>query len=207
MKVISKKALLLNLGYGGDLASVETLLEDAGLSKSSKTNIAATKTDAVDALLTQHYILVCGRGDCRRAARQRAGGRQVAPAATDADCDICGGSVSQMAIDEMVTACQARGWKHLVVVGGSPNARATFKAGVSGKIDVRLISGTDRRNKTEALKDIEWADRVVIWGGTQLNHKVSLLYSGPKVSSVGRRSIQAVCEEVVRVSRGKRKVG
>lgn len=207
MDVISKKELLLNLGYGGDPDAVEPLLEEAGLSKPKKTNIAATKADAVAELLTQHFILVCGRGDCQRVAPQRAGGRKVAPAATNADCDICGGSVNKMAIEELVAACQARGWGRIVVVGGSPNAHEAFQTGVGGRIELRLVSGTERRIKTEALRDIEWADRVLIWGGTQLDHKVSLLYSGPKVSTVGRRSIQAVCEEVVRVSRGKRKVG
>jgi len=205
MDVIPKKDLFRNLGYGGDPAVVEPLLEDAGLSKPKKTKIAAKKSEEVAELLAQHFILVCGRGDCHRSANKIAGGRQVAPAATEAACDICGGSANQKAIDEMVAAYKAQGWDHLVVVGGSPNARAAFEAGVGGRIELRLISGTARRTKTDAVKDIEWADRVVIWGGTQLNHKVSALYSGPKVSAVGRRSIQAVCDEVVRVCRGERK--
>ena len=173
MDVISKKELLQSLGFGGDPAAIEPLLEEAGLSKPRKTKIAAKKTDAVAAVLAQNFILVCRRGDCHRAAnkgreglpqggQQRAGGRHVAPANIESDCGICGGSANQKAIDEMVAAYQAQGWNHLVVVGGSPNARAAFEAGMGGRIELRLISGPDRRIKTEALKDIGWADRVVI---------------------------------------------
>ena len=51
---------------------------------------------------------------------------------------------------------------------------------------------------TEPKGDLEWADLVLIWGSSELGHKVSLLYTaGPqalrhKVLTVARRGVAAL---------------
>ncbi len=205
MKAIAKALLLRELGYGGSLEQVEPLLEAAGLSRAGKPNIAPAKAAAVEALLAAHFVLVCGRGDCRDTAESERGTRALAPAASEDDCAVCGGSATQRAIEAMIAACSQRGWRRLCVVGGSPNARERLESGVAGRVELRLISGTERRTRSSAQADLTWADRVVVWGSTQLDHTVSNHYAGRNVSSIARRSIQAVCDEVVRCAMGARK--
>lgn len=202
---LPKAELFDQLGYGDAIEQVEALLQAEGLSRPSRPNIHVDKVPRVEALLAERFLLHCERGDCLRDAPALAAGRTLARASRPEACEVCGGSVSQRAIDQMVDACRSRGWRRIAVVGGSPNARESFRAGVGERLELRLIGGTGRRTHAAAAADLAWADWIVIWGGTLLDHGVSQLYTGGQVSSVGRRSIQAVCEEVERVARGARK--
>ena len=58
---------------------------------------------------------------------------------------------------------------------------ATFVDGTAGGV-VRMIDGTKTRNLKSATADTGWANCVVLWGGTQLDHKVSTLYQGTCLS-------------------------
>jgi len=130
-----------------------------------------------------------------------AAGRTVVPAADPSQCQVCGGSVNQRSIDEMVAACAARGWHRLLVVGGSPNARDEISRILHGRLELRALDGTIARTLKQARADLGWGDVVVVWGSSQLDHKVSNLYTGPKVVTLHRRSIQELATEVVRAAR------
>jgi len=202
---LPKARLYAELGYGGDPARLEPLLEQAGLSRPHKANIAAAKREAVRALIQQHFRLVCGRGDCQEAAREaaRAGedAREIVPAASQPHCEICGGSANRRFVADMVAACVARGWRRLCVVGGSPNAREELERLVAGRLELRLVDGTRARTDKEARADLAWSHCVVLWGSTQLDHRVSEHYTGPRVIIVARRGIAELAKEVVAAAR------
>ncbi|RMF79861.1 MAG: hypothetical protein D6739_10680 [Nitrospirae bacterium] len=200
MDAIPKEELFRRIGYGGDPEAAEQVLEWAGLSRPAKRAIHPDKEEAVREALEAAFFWVCNRGDCRAEAERRAAGRTVVPAAEPAACQVCGGSVNQRRVDEMVAACTARGWRRLVVVGGSPNARDELRANVAGRLELRLLDGTTARTAKQARGDLAWADVVVVWGSTQLDHKVSNLYRGPKVIALHRRSIQELATEVARAA-------
>ena len=202
---LPKARLYAELGYGGDPARLESLLEQAGLSRPHKTNIAASKREAVRALIHQNFRLVCGHGNCQEVAREaaRAGvdARPIVPAASRQHCEICGGSVNQRFVEEMVKACTERRWRRLCVVGGSPNAREELERLVAGRLELRLVDGTRARTDKEARADQAGSDCVVLWGSTQLDHRVSEHYTGPRVITVARRGIAELAKEVVAAAR------
>lgn len=193
------------LGYGGDPARLEALLEQAGLSRPHKVNIAAAKREAVQAIIHRHFFLVCGRGDCQASAREAVSVgeevRPIVPAASQPHCEICGGSANRRFVADMVAACAARGWQRLCVVGGSPHVREELERLVAGRLELRLVDGTRPRTEKEARADLAWSHCVVLWGSTQLDHKVSEHYAGPRVITVARRGIAELAKEVAAAAR------
>ncbi|MCK6479115.1 MAG: hypothetical protein L6R43_02875 [Planctomycetes bacterium] len=175
-------------------------MQEAGLSNPRKPNINVSKTDAVREALERNFLLVCARGDCKEEAAAVRDGRTVVPASAPRHCAVCGGSANQRAVEEMLRACQVRGWRRLCVVGGSPNARTALTQLIGRDLDLKLVDGTMSRSKGQADSDLGWADVVIVWGSTQLNHKVSLLYKGPNVVQMARRSIQELAKSVTRAS-------
>lgn len=202
---VPKARLFKELGYGGDPALLEALLEQAGLSRPHKVNIAAAKREAVQAIIHQHFFLVCRRGDCEAAAQKLVNAsketRQIARAALQQHCEICGGSANRRFVDEMVDACAARGWQRLCVVGGSPKAREGLERLVAGRLKLRLVDGTRARTDKRARADLAGSHCVVLWASTQLDHKVSEHYAGPRVITVAHRGVAELAKEVAAAAR------
>ena len=199
---IEKTDLYRELGYGPPFDRLERALEAAGLSRPDKTGIAPAKRGAVEDLLSGRFVAVCSRGDCQSEASSDGDGRAITSAATQADCAVCGGSANARAVDRMVGAWAAAGLRRLCVVGGSPNTRTELDALIGNRLDVRLVDGVGYRNRGQADADIAWADRVAIWGGTQLDHRVSELYRGPHVVQMAKRSIGELAREMARSVEG-----
>jgi hypothetical protein len=199
---ISKSELLKNLGFGTDsLDTALDLIHSSGLSNARKQRIAVAKRREVAELLRKKLILVCGRGDCQSAAERQAAGRIILRASSQHSCWICHGSANQRAAVDLVDAFGRVGWRRLAVVGGSPNARDELIRLLAGALELRLIDGTRSRNQKAADADLAWADHVVIWGSTQLSHKVSKLYeSARRCSTASRRGVQALCMHLVDVA-------
>jgi hypothetical protein len=197
---LPKSELFRRLGFAGDLSVYEQVLEEAGLSRPGKQRISVAKQDQVQEVLERRFLRACQRTECQAQAAQRASGRTVVPAAAPGDCEVCAGSINALAVAEMVKACQRVGWRRLCVVGGSPNTAAQLLelvAAEGGGIEVKVVQGTMSRTRREAEYDIAWADRVVIWGSTELAHKVSALYKGSKVITVARRGIAELAKGIV----------
>lgn len=187
--------LLAELGFRGTAArqAARAAIEAAGLTNARKQNIASSKVPAVTALLAERFVVVCARASCRAAVAHEA--REVIDAEQPADCDLCGGQQNRAEVDRAVAALSARGLRRLVVVGGSPSTHEELRALVGARLELRLVSGTDRRTGREARADLAWADLVVVWGGTELDHKVSKLYTDEKSARVvtcSRRGIAAL---------------
>ncbi|MCC6285033.1 MAG: hypothetical protein IT439_06965 [Phycisphaerales bacterium] len=192
---ISKAELFRELGFAPS-AELEHALAEAGLSNPRKPRISLDKREAVRALLEGAFFRVCARGDCQFKAQTLAGERRVALASGQDRCEVCGGSVNQRAIDAMIEACRSAGWSRVCVVGGSPSSRRDLDSGVGKRLELRLIDGTKTRNLKSAAADTEWADCVVLWGGTQLDHKVSNLYRGDHVVTATARGVPEVAATV-----------
>lgn len=202
MADLSKADLYRKLGYGGDALAYEAVLSQANLTNPRKSRINTDKVSQVESLLENSFMRVCNRGDCKAEAGQRQDGRTITPASDQSMCEVCSGSVNRAAVDRMVQACESVGWSRLCVVGGSPNTREELGTLVRHRLDLRLIDGTVSRTRSQADPDLAWADRVVIWGQTELSHKVSALYHGPNVILIARKGIaelaSAVSESVAR---------
>ncbi len=190
-----KATLFAQLGYADDVARLDSLLKDAGLTNPRKSRIRVDKTDQVADIIAERFFLVCNRGDCQQTAQHTRGSREIARAATPEFCEVCGGGSSQAAVDDMIDAWKRVGWSRLCVVGGSPNSRADLEKLIAGRLEIRLIDGESGRSTREAKGDMDWADRVLIWGGTQLAHKTSTPYSGPGVVLLRKRGIQHLARE------------
>ena len=129
-------------------------------------------------------------------------GREVLQAARPGDCELCGGSENRIAVDRLCAAMGQRRLGKLVIVGGSPSAREALEKLVGARLQLRLVDGSSRRTRAEAKVDLQWADLVIVWGSTQLDHKVSVLYTdtpaaqgGDKVTTVRHRGIASLVSE------------
>src|SRR5688572_10326261 len=90
-------------------------LEAAGLTHSRKRNLVVSKLDAARAVLRDRLLRVCHRPACRATSdpRERV---DVSPA----NCQVCGGSANRHAGDRARDALRQAGYRHLLVLGGTP---------------------------------------------------------------------------------------
>ena len=188
--------LLASLGLEGSNADqARSVLEQAGLTNQRKQRISVVKLPAVRAAIDASIARLCAR--C--AANVAGDGRMLVRVET-AQCARCNGSATRRALDELAAACRSTGLGRVVVVGGSPDVRRELAA-VGDSVEIRLVDGTERRTKAQALRDVDWADVVVIAGASELAHKVSLLYTREpgargKLVTSSRRGVEAIATAI-----------
>lgn len=187
--------LLADLGFETEEARgrARAVLENARLTNAEKQRIAHAKRPSVAALLRDAFAVVCTRTACRDAARRSQ--RELIDAARPTACEVCSGSTNQSEIDRVVEGCLIAGYSRIVVVGGSPGTRKELDTLVGRRLELRLVPGTERRTSRAARADLDWADVVVVWGSTELDHQVSKLYTDGKrahVITCPRRGIAAL---------------
>lgn len=191
---------LTGLGYGAGVAQqgARAVLEELQLTRPGKVRISAAKLERGAAVLGERFSLHCTSPACLAAARTS--GREPLPAATRAHCAHCGGSDNARAARALAVACASAGVRRILVVGGSPSVREELHAGLGDRVELRTVDGTERRTQERARSDLDWADLVLLWGGTELDHKVSTHYAHPaaplrrKVVHVARRGIAALLD-------------
>jgi hypothetical protein len=180
---------LRSLGFGGATRTeARAALVAAGLTREGKTRINLEKRERATQALTQQFARHCHSPECIQFA-QRSGRRPIAVELKQA-CERCGGSENSRAAKELTEA----GIRRLVVVGGTPATREELERLLGANIELRLVDGTQHRASDRARADLEWADRVLLWGATELHHKVSKQYADVtatrhKVVHVPRRGI------------------
>jgi hypothetical protein len=195
---------LCEMGWGLPEArqQARAALERAKLTRPGKQRISEEKLPRASAELAARFFLHCESADCQEAARQS--GRTPVRADPKSACEGCGGSDNRRAVASFVEACGRHGIRRLVVVGGSPAVREELIRGLSPPIELRAIDGTERRTSDRARSDVEWADLVLVWGASELHHKVSWLYTQvppplrQKVVHVAKRGIAALLAAAVR---------
>jgi hypothetical protein len=196
-------AWLTSVGFGPGPSrnAARAALEEAQLTRPTKARMSAQKLERAMAELDARFSLHCASPACAEAARRS--GHQPLPAATKALCPHCGGSDNARAARDLVSACASAGLKRLLVVGGSPSVREELHAALGNALELRTVDGTERRTQDRARSDLEWADLVLLWGSTELDHKVSTHYAHPptaqrkKVVHVARRGIAALLTAAV----------
>jgi hypothetical protein len=176
------------------------VLCDAGLTRAGKARMVETKLDTARELLQAQLIVTCSSARCQGAARAQAPRARV-PAGSPGECEFCQGSNNAQAIEDMVRQARQCNINRLLIIGGSPGTRDVLTQLVAGRLAVRVVDGTVRRTSAQAREDMAWAQLVVIWGSTELAHRVSTLYTRAAHSrtiSVSRRGIVALAAAVVR---------
>jgi hypothetical protein len=183
---------LKGLGYGLPQArtAARAALEEAGLTRAGKQRLSNEKLPRALSALSERFFLHCPSSECVQAAA--ASGRTPVLCEPKPACMSCGGSDNQRAVADFV---HAFGKKRLCVVGGSPSVWEELERLFAGRVELRLVDGTVRRTSDHAKADLEWADLVLLWGATELHHKVSMQYSSAppplkkKVLHVPKRGI------------------
>jgi hypothetical protein len=182
-------------------ARARATLEEKGLTRPGKQRISEQKLPRAEEVLAERFFRVCGSAACMQVAQ--ASGKELLAVEPRSHCEHCGGSDNRRAQMAFLEACQRRGVRRVVVVGGSPSVREELEAHLGGAIELRMVDGTERRTAAKARGDLEWADLVLVWGGTELHHKVSIHYTQPgtpyshKVVHVARRGVAALLEAAI----------
>ncbi len=180
---------LASLGLGAQTkAQAREALEAGGLTRPGKARMSVEKAERARSLLQERFALHCHAADC--IGHAKASGRQPLAAETKQACERCGGSENARAAKDLVEV----GLRRLVVVGGTPATREELERLLGTQIELRLVDGTQHRASDRAKADLEWADRVLLWGATELHHKVSKQYADVsatkhKVVHVPRRGV------------------
>jgi hypothetical protein len=179
-------------GEGFDLPEGKALaraeLESAGLTRPGKSRMSTEKVPRAQALLVERTFLHCAGPACVAAAN--ASGRTPVRTAERARCAHCGGSDNRRAEAALLAVCQRANVRRVVVVGGSPAVREELRDVLGQALELRLVDGTERRSLTQARLDLEWADLVLLWGGSELDHRVSTLYTNA-AAPLRRRLVHA----------------
>lgn len=182
-------------------ARARAVLEEAGLTRPGKQRMSEPKLLKAAELLDGRFFSVCSDGACLKVAQ--ASGREPLRVEPRSHCARCGGSANRRAEVAFVESCRRHGVRKVVVVGGSPAVREELEEKLGREIDLRMVDGTERRTSDRARSDLDWADLVLVWGATELHHKVSGHYThgGPayshKVVHVVRRGVAALLEEAM----------
>lgn len=176
-------------------------LEAVGLTRPGKTRMSAAKEERARTLLDEQLYRHCATPACVAAAARS--GRIPVRTAQRTACASCGGSDNRRAEEALVAACARSGIRRLTIVGGSPSVREELRDALSDRLELRLVDGTERRTLAQARLDLEWADLVLLWGGSELDHRVSTLYTGApaafrrKLVHTSKRGIAALLEAAV----------
>ena len=179
-----------------------TLVDGGLIANNRKVNIFAAKSAQARVLLQKSFQWHCNDGDCRIAAAK---GKTSPLLVEKMACSFCGGSKDRAALAEMARAMADAKRRRVLVVGGTDNKEREIKEKSPPGIEWRFIDGTTGRPARHYRDHHVWADLVVIWGSTELNHKVSAHFDGKgdaRTITVRRRGITALADEVIRHLRG-----
>lgn len=194
---------LSELGFGLPSARqrARAALEEAQLTRAGKTRMSEEKLPRAKALLDARFYLCCEAAACQAKAAQS--GREKVVCSPKSACQSCGGSDNQRAEAALIDACRRHNVHRLLVVGGSPAVREELERALGTALELRMVDGTERRTQDKAKHDLDWADLALVWGASELHHKVSTLYTqvAPpirrKVIHVARRGVAALLEAAI----------
>ena len=181
----------------GAQKSARDALSQAGIisSRPNRTNIASEKVDRARAGLEAAFLWHCGNGDCRRQA-------EGSPSllVDQAHCTICGGSKDRGSLTSMASALADANVSRVLVVGGTEAKTREIREKSPPGVEWRFVDGTRSKDDRYFRHNRRWAEIIVIWGSTVLDHRVSSHFDGrgdSRVITVTRRSIGALAEAVV----------
>lgn len=120
-----------------------------------------------------------------------AGAALVVPVESVA-CEVCGGSAIEAAASHLRTRCHDKRVRKLLIIGGSPAYHAQLARVLppSSELELRMMRGDKRLDATRAAQQVAWCDRGFIWAPTILDHAVSAVFFGPRISTIPVRGIR-----------------
>lgn len=176
----------------------QSLADWGVITRPNRQKIAAYKRDDALTALTVSFRWHCSNGDCSTAARD-------APPDTppllveQPHCEICGGSKDTSALGRMAAALAAAGLSRVLVVGGTENKCREIQGKSPGGVQWRFVDGKAARPDRLLRSDREWAEVIVLWASTVLDHRVSAHFPArgdDRVITVPRRGIAALADAV-----------
>ena len=172
------RMVLAGLGFVSptERAAARAALEADGLTRPGKEAISEEKLQHVQDLLTKRFALSCGA--CAEVVRKLRPHAELLVVA-DERCEHCGGSDHRAAALRFIAACKGAEVRHILIVGGNPTSRQALRRHLED-LDVQLIDGTAGLTATRARQKLDWADLVLIWGKTQLAHRVSTHFTAAR---------------------------
>jgi len=177
-------------GYGlpAARARAHAAMEEAQLTRAGKLRISAEKLPRVEQLLREKFCLHCVTPACQGFAKES--GRAPLLCDPRSACERCGGSNNRRAETDLLEACARASVKKLVIVGGSPAVRDELEGALGSALALRLVDGTERRTNDNAKADMQWGDLVLLWGASELHHKVSMHYTNITVPELKRKLVR-----------------
>ena len=148
-------------------------------------------------------VFYCDHPFCTGILADRNSPESLIPVRNAALCRLCGGSTIRRSLQELAESCRKSGISRILVVGGSPASHKEIRERGPPDVTFRLVAGDVERNRQRVTADLRWSQLAVIWGGTILGHSVSAGYTGrsvqgsPFIVRLNRRSVEALCSEVV----------
>lgn len=200
---ISKTELYKKFGFKAEhYEELNKLLADENLSNLKKKNVSSEKENKISEVIERKYVRHCSRGDCKNKARNIVRvANETINVSSSKNCDVCKGSITEQRVEAMIKACLSVGLKKICIVGGFPNPLLDFKQRVGSKLSLRFINGKIARKKKDAMCDVRWAEQIVIWGRTLLDHDVSNLYSSEKnCKVVNFPNVIRLCEHIEEIA-------
>ncbi len=181
---------------GSQTAAKDALVKAGTISRRpNRVNISADKIDAARSALEAAFLWHCGHGDCRRAASSSASALLV----ERQSCRICGGSRDRNALQRLGEAADKAGVARILVVGGTGTKWREIRAGSPAGLEWRFVDGVKSRDDRYFRGDRRWADVIIVWSSTPLDHRVSSHFTGKndgRVVTVSRRGITSLADAV-----------
>jgi hypothetical protein len=163
------------------------VLEEAGLTRPGKERMSNEKLPRATAVLEEKLFLHCTQVECSSFAKST--GREPVQCEPRNTCQRCFGSDNARAVKDVLEACRKKSLSKLVIVGGSPTVRQELERLVPQELELRLVDGTKARPTDQAKADLQWGDVVLLWGATELHHKVSNQYQDAATGAWKRKLV------------------
>jgi hypothetical protein len=163
------------------------------LTRPGKQAISAAKLPRVETVLRERFALSCF--ECSPVVRTSWPRAEVLVVA-DERCQNCGGSDHRAAALRFIAACRAHAVSRVLIVGGSPAGRQAVTRHLEG-LEVELVDGTGALSLARARQLLAGADLVLIWGKTQLDHRVSTHFTSSgdrKVVTAAKRGVAGLLD-------------
>ncbi len=198
MADVSIEKMLKDFGIAtrdAQMAARDALVSAKIISRPNRTNIASEKRQRALQALQDAFVWHCRNGDCRTKATGN-----PAILVEQANCMICGGSTDRSSLMVMVSRLAEADVRRILVVGGTEAKRREIREKSPPGVEWRFVDGSKARDNRYFRADRQWAEIIVIWGGTILDHKVSSHFDAkgdPRVITASRRSIGGLSEAVI----------
>ena len=172
---------------------VRAAMEAQSITRPGKTRIALSKRNAISRMIGARFLRTCHRVECRAKAEHPSKQRlDVAPE----HCEVCGGSAADLAGANLREAMRRAGKCRLLVIGGTPNTQAEVLKQLGDAGEVRFVSNGEAHSSRTASENKGWADVIVIWATTPIDHKITTHYRGPRTITVAQRGAAALASGV-----------